>query len=295
MIRVQPGLRPEAVRQAARHTLFVEGRSPDSIDPEVLGILLDRTKVRVQPMGPSSYIRSVAEALHPHHPDYYFLVDRDHHDDPSVEQTWRNFPDDSSHNLLIWRRRELENYFLIPEYLASSSYLRCSQDELHAAILNAAHQQLWYDIANIIIVELREELKATWIRAFPTRGPFRDSQSAIAQLTARTEFGTHKRSVAQKLRLDLIEQRFHTRVNEFTGGVLPLQFGTGCWHERLRGKDLLPSVIDRCFRVQDTNGRVVRGSDANMAVAKELVRLPLEQQPEDFKQLFQLISARVNS
>src|SRR5260370_2335149 len=110
MVEIKRGVAPEEFRRAAAHTLFVEGSSDETIDPEVLRLLLKDMPLRIKAMGPSSHIRSVAEALHRHHPDYYFLVDRDHHDLHTVEECWQNFPLTTTNNLLIWRRRELEKY-----------------------------------------------------------------------------------------------------------------------------------------------------------------------------------------
>ena len=31
----------------------------------------------------------VAQALHEHHPHYYFIIDRDHQEDEIVESSWR--------------------------------------------------------------------------------------------------------------------------------------------------------------------------------------------------------------
>jgi len=80
--------------------------------------------IRIRPLGPSYSVKSVAEALHPFHPTYYFLIDRDyHHNDDFVGRCWDNFPDPATHNLLVWRYREIENYFLEPDYLAYSDFL----------------------------------------------------------------------------------------------------------------------------------------------------------------------------
>jgi hypothetical protein len=71
----------------------------------------------------------VAHALYQYHHDYYFLIDRDHHNDEEIEQYWEKFPDESTDNPLIWRRREIENYFLIPEYLILCSEHLCFLQE----------------------------------------------------------------------------------------------------------------------------------------------------------------------
>ena len=121
MIRVKSPVGPDEVRFDAGHVLFVEGRGDDAIDPTVLRVLLG-DQLRIEPLGASISVTSVAEALHQFHPNYYFLVDRDHHDYDFVEQCWSNFPEAGKRNLLVWRRREIENYFLDPDYLARSKF-----------------------------------------------------------------------------------------------------------------------------------------------------------------------------
>ena len=121
MIGVRAGVGADAVRFDARHVLFVEGGGAEAIDPTVLRALLG-SLLRIEPLGASFSVTSAAEALHPFHPDYYFLIDRDHHDDDFVERSWANFPDAGSQNLLVWRKREIENYFLdSPSRLTLSS------------------------------------------------------------------------------------------------------------------------------------------------------------------------------
>ena len=119
-IEVRRGIRSEEVRHHGQHVLFVEG-DKGSVDPEVLNKLFSN-KISIEPLGPSSSVKSVAKALQTYHPTYYFLIDRDHYDDSFVEKCWDDFPDPKTNNLLIWRRREIENYFLDPDYLSRSDF-----------------------------------------------------------------------------------------------------------------------------------------------------------------------------
>ena len=129
MISVTTGIRAEEVRLQGQHVLFVEGRDGNAVDPKVLNALFS-DGLRIEPLGSSFSVRSVAEALHPHHPTYYFLIDRDHYEHDFVERCWTHFPDPGTHNLLVWRRREIENYFLEPQYLVRSKYCRVSEERL---------------------------------------------------------------------------------------------------------------------------------------------------------------------
>ena len=124
MIGVRTPVGPEEVRFAAGHVLFVEGRGDDAIDPTVLRVLLGN-QLRIEPLGASFSVTSVAEALHQFHPNYYFLVDRDHHDYDFVEQCWSNFPEAGKRNLLVWHGERSRTTFWIQTTLrVPSSELR---------------------------------------------------------------------------------------------------------------------------------------------------------------------------
>jgi hypothetical protein len=79
-MQAKRNISPEEINFSSKHILFVEGNA-DSIDVEALGTILD---VNIEPMGPSYWIKSVAQALAPMHPTYYFLIDRDHYDDDNI-------------------------------------------------------------------------------------------------------------------------------------------------------------------------------------------------------------------
>ena len=73
MLGVRTGIRPESVRFQAGHVLFVEGKDENALDPKVLSELFDH-HLRIEPLGPAFSVKSVAEALHPHHPTYIGLT-----------------------------------------------------------------------------------------------------------------------------------------------------------------------------------------------------------------------------
>ena len=104
------------------------------MDPKILNTLLP-DEIRIELLGPSFSVKSVAEALHKHHTTYDFLIDRDHHDDEFVDRCWKEFPNPDTHNLLVWRHREIENDFLDPEYLSCSQYCRATEEFLSTQIV----------------------------------------------------------------------------------------------------------------------------------------------------------------
>jgi hypothetical protein len=298
MVGIKRGIEAEEARQSARHRLFVEGGN-SSIDSQVLTTLFTKNKINllVEPLAHSSNLRTVAQALYPYHPYYYFLIDRDHHDDPFVESCWRNFPDESTHNLLIWRRREIENYFLCPEYLARSEYLSCSREELKQCICEIASKRVFLDIANIVILQLKKELNKDWIEPFKDTGitEFSRRDTTLAKLMEKHKNAKQTCDILEKLRDYPLSDRFNKTIDEFFGdGQDELEFGHGSWLKMIKGKHVLPTVIDKCFRVKDAAGKYLQGRERCMEVVKSLLKLPLEDQPSDFNELYQLISARVS-
>ena len=293
MITVKTNIRPEEVLQKSRHVLFVEGGGKDSFDPKVLSELLD-SNIRIAPLGPSYSIKSVAEALFAHHPTYYFLVDRDHCDDEFVERCWRNFPDSETHNLLVWRRREIENYFLDPGYLIRSSYCKATQDQIEGKILQFANKRLFLDAANRTITSIREELKRSWIKTFTDPAEFPNRKAALAKLKNVGEFARHRAEVERKVSADEVEHRFHGYLDAMTGGQEKAAFGTGDWSRTIRGKHVFSQVINsNCFQVQVADGTAVKGREKINDVAKDLLQKGEEFQPEDFTALKNLINERI--
>jgi len=294
MTTIRQGVEADEVRQSAKYTLFVEGKDESVIDPEVLSTLLSNTPIQIKAMGPFSHILSVAEALHRHHPYYFFLVDRDYHDNSTVEKCWQLFPHEDTSNLLIWRKRELENYFLIPEYLERSQWLSCPVDELKEHIRNFAHERIFLDAANMVIVDCREKMKKNWITLFTNYEYFQTKEQALKQLLQKEEF-THKLlHVSEKLHQDSLTQCFDDIVSNLFGGQSELEFGRGTWLDMVSGKILLHIVINKCFRVKDAKGRHLQGEQRLMEVVKELLKLSLENQPDDFQELYRLISKQVH-
>jgi hypothetical protein len=293
MIEAKPGGPSEAVNQAAAHTLFVEGRGPDAIDPRALTRLLQDTAVSVKPLGPSYHVKSAAQALHPHHPNYYFLIDRDHHDEPEVNGSWANFPDTKKQNLLIWRKRELENYFLDLNYLALSKFLnKCNPAKLMEKLLQAAAERVFLDLANHTIAKIRETQKEKWIEKFTNPSEFTTSAKAISRLKGCTAFSERPTQITKQLEPASVEKVFRKLEAEYLDGSALPKENKGKWIDRMCGKPLLATLVNDCFKVTDTEGRTITGRAAVTLVAEELLQRELREQPTDFQELHSLISAR---
>jgi hypothetical protein len=285
---------PDEIRQSARHVLFVEGSGQYAIDKTAVENLLEE-KIRVEPLGASYQIRSAAEALHKHHPDYYFLIDRDHYDDRYVEQCWNNFPDPAISNLLIWRRREIENYFLIPEYITKSQWLSVSADKIYAHIIQHCKERIYLDAANQVIISVREKLKKNWITLFTKPQEINNKESAIKKLAEAGEFLSYEKLVSKTVQNQELIERFEKILADMTGGKEPVEYGCGKWIEMIRGKEILPGLVDSCFTAKDRSDNPLQGPQELKEVVRDLVKKPLSEQPADFQQLHRLISDRIKS
>lgn len=283
---------PQSINQGARYTLFVEG----TFDQQVLTAFFNAhpldVELRVQPFGSAISVRSAAEALHPYHPEYYFLVDRDHVDDDEVARSWEDFPDPRKHNILIWRRRELENYFLIPEYLLRSPFLRVDEERLRRCIREVCRRRLFLDAANHVITGLREGFKRKWIALLPDRpDQVRSRDAAQTRLENLEELPRRRDELAAAITPSALSERLGVVLRELGGEDGELLDQRGLWRERLRGKRVLPEVVQRCFQVWPEDGRVpLQGEASQREVAKNLVRRPLADQPEDLQALHRLLN-----
>ncbi|OQX30016.1 MAG: hypothetical protein B0D92_00645 [Spirochaeta sp. LUC14_002_19_P3] len=294
MISVKKSIRSEEVRHQGKHVLFVEGKDKDSFDPKVLNKLFDN-ELRIEPLGASFSVKSVAEALHPHHPSYYFLIDRDHQNEEFIQSCWKNFPCKETHNLLVWKRREIENYFLEPDYLVKSKYCQVSKEKLEQKILEFSKARLFFDAANYVIIAIREELKKNWIEKFTDPDDFSSKETALDKLKNAKEFKEHAANVSCQVSADELENRFNQCLNRMTGGQSEISFGTGLWLNMIQGKKVLSQIIhSECFKVQARNGTPVSGKEKLNAIIKDLLQQDESILPEDFNELKLLIKEQLN-
>jgi len=289
----------DLLRQQARHVLFVEGAKANvGFDVAVLGELLGDV-IDVKPLGASYSVSSVAEALHPYHADYYFLVDRDHQDDTMVNKSWDEFPNPNTNNLLVWRRREIESYFVISSFLehiemtgANPTRIRTTA-QIDEIVLKAFRKRLYFDAANQVIVKIREDNKANWITLFEKQSELPDAETARRRLVEHPAFTRKSTAFKKQIGRRAIKARFNEVLLGLTGGKDSLEFGYGTWLERLRAKPVWKAVANQCFKVVDRDGREIRGAEKAKHVALALVRRPLADQPDDFQTLHRMISRRV--
>jgi len=109
------------------------------------------------------------------------------------------------------------------------------------------------------------------------------------------EFSQYQQDFAQHTDSSNLERELDQILRSFRGESEDLVIGCGNWINLMRGKELLPTLISRCFRVKDESGTILQGKRAKIAFVKDLLAKDLDQQPEDFQQLCELVRQRIIS
>lgn len=294
MTSVKTGIRSGETKFGADHILFVEGCDSSAIDATVLRILFEN-KIHIEALGPSFYVNSVAQALYPTHPKYYFLIDRDHYDDDFVNQCWINFPDPEKSNLLVWKRKEIENYFIDPDYLSQSTYCKTSKDVLGEKVIQYAKERLFIDAVNLVIVTIREEIKKNQIQIFTNSSDFKTKDKAFKELLTRVEGLQIPEKLNEFVSKNHLEELLNLFLYKMTGNQENLEIGKGDWLHRISGKEILNKLLNSSyFPVKDSERNLLQGKDKIQEIVKDLLRKPEINQPYDFILLKNLILQRIH-
>ncbi len=295
-MNVQTGVSASSVLRGANHVVFVEGSDDDAFDPTVIRELLRSNglkSVEVRAIGPCDNVFQAAKAMVWKHPTYYFLADRDGLDSAYVETGWANFPKPDTYNLLHWRKRELENYFIDPHYLEKSEWLVKSPEVLRERILQEATRRLFLEASNLVLLKIRSGVlipPTTWFKQVEK---FTCRNDALNELQNAPGLLSRGSEIAALLASQNREQLFDEILNDLTGGKAQLEYGAGTWLERLSGKEIFRSISGALFQVQDAGGAIIQGIEQNYEVAKGLLKLPLNNQPTDFQELVQLLISKI--
>ena len=162
-------------------------------------------------------------------------------------------------------------------------------------ILQSANKRLFLDIANHVIISIREELKTNWIEKFSNPDDFPSKEIALERLKHDNRFSQHRTNLGKKISVRERERRFSKHLKVMTGGRNQLVFGVGDWLDMIQGKQVFAEVAQSsCFRVEAANGTVLQGYQKINEIVKELLRKPNNVQPTDFVKLKQLITERID-
>ncbi|MCC5848689.1 MAG: hypothetical protein JJU29_11390 [Verrucomicrobia bacterium] len=299
-MKIIQGVDASRALQSAQHKLFVEGSSDEEIDPIVIAELLLNSglpQVEVRPMGGCENVRSAAWAMVRHHPSYYFVIDRDDQSDQQVEDSWTSFPDADNANLIIWRKRELENYFIDPNYISQSNFLKkgFSKNRIAKVVLKEANRRLFLDAANLTLLSLHRDLRRPFCDHFANPADFQTIDDGRSRISELPELSDKVADITRLFSKSHVETLYDDFVNVLTGGAYPLMYGTGDWLTRMSGKEIFRAIAGQCFTVRSRTDEVIQGKEQNIEVAKDLLRLPLAQQPSDFQELVDKVRQRISA
>jgi hypothetical protein len=293
MVAVRTGVASQEVLQGAQHVLFVEG-TKEGLDVTVLHELV-MPKLRVEPLGPSFSVRSVATALHQFHPQYWFVIDRDDWDDAVVNASWANFPDPTKDNLLIWRRKELESYFLEPVWACNSRYTKpvTTPVALQSWLAAEANKVLLLEAANRVLIAKRNRIKGctgNLLAVKDVQGCTRDQ--VVEKLVASPLLASFASTTTSELAELQVRTAFEDEVAKLSGGIDPLAWDQGRWRDLISAKPLFRSMVNQWFEVPDqSKGGKARltGRDAVRAVAVDLLKNHQDTMPADFSELKRIL------
>lgn len=279
-----------------RFILFVEGEIDALILEILLGdsgtIFVKNEDIRVKTLGGCSTIKSAAGSMHKIYPNYFFLIDRDYHTKEFVDKCWKDFPKPGKKNLLVWRRTEIENYFLDPDYLFSSRFCCSSRGELERKILDISSKRLFLDAANHIVMTINDKFKTANAETFSNPAEFSDRNAALEKLeTVRESFENHAADLVPIISMDGIKRSYDSFLSDMTGNREELAFGVGSWLEMTAGKEILNEVVvnSQCFRFPRDKPALQDKSKKLEAVIRDVLSRGEESLPDDFRAVRGLI------
>ena len=150
------------------------------------------------------------------------------------------------------------------------------------------------DVANHVVIHIREELKENWIKKFTNPEEFSTEQDALRKLQKANEFGRYSNKVQKKVSPAELKRRFSEFLERMTGGQEQLGFGVGEWLDLIQGKKVFNQVVNSaCFRVTKADDTALSGREKMNEIVEDLLRKGDAVQPEDFTKLKSLIVARI--
>ena len=283
----------DAINQSLEHKLFVEGS--DEFDVKVLKQLFESHSdfnIEVIQLGKSKNVSSAAENLYPSHPNHYFVIDRDCLSDEKVEESWNNFPNSNTNNLLIWRKREIENYFLDPKYIVKSRYIKPKCD-IEKEIINNAQERLFSDIANRLITEHEHCFKKG---ANKKLEPSLSREKTFDLLVARIIELKKNCSIPDKEQItDALSKRFNEILVQYTKGGEQLELNKGSWLDLISGKEIMNTIFNNCFDVKGDSGQIPKSpKEKTKKIVEDLLKQDIDAQPKDFRDIVEIIKRRVH-
>lgn len=241
-IEIQTEIEPSDINNGSTRVLFVEGFDKKT-DASVLTDFFHN--INIKGLGASLSLKSAASAFMECFPLYYFIIDRDGHTESDVNQAWDDFKNKKT-NLLIWRKKEFESYFLDPQLLLESRYIKkgVTEEALQSKIIQFAKDKVYWYALRRTIVSLREKIKRNWI-SIPKyhEGVFDSIQSSVDYILKSENYHSHKRELPSVLEDDNVMRIYTSELQILTGGASELTWDVGSWLDLIPAKKVLNDVI----------------------------------------------------
>lgn len=290
----------ERLAGGPERVLYVEGRK-GSLDPHALTPLLAPFAVDVRAIGGCDELAAAVRALRWADEaaadliakrEHYCILDRDHRSDEEVEATWEG-PFTGELPLLYWRRHEIENYFVEPEFLIQSRYVKNSATvaKMERKLLVVAREHVYLDAANLVIKELRAKSKHFELEEFKLKeAAFGSPDEARESLLSARNYDACKRRRSRLFGKKRLTSRFDHYLGLMVGksAECPLGMGQGRWLQLMEGSKLAPAVIaGQFFQVPRGDGGNLQGRPMFRRVVEDLMRRfdELEYKPQDLVEL----------
>ena len=209
-------------------------------------------KLPIDRLGSRNILIGGAKAFFPIEPYFYFLIDRDHHSDLDVEDYWRKFPVANEPNILIWRRKELENYLIDPDLFCTSSGVKASKDEVTSRLLEIVQSSLYFDTARLIVSEIRSDFEKwgnqVWKEFNQTKSSHINASKSIEYLSDIIKQLETPQFIKIST-LPFLNVKYHEKLNIMTGGADSIQIGKGRWLELIQGKLVFDKLFSEFFKM----------------------------------------------
>lgn len=249
-------------------TLYVEGKR-GGIDEQVMRNACEGISLDVHALGGSSNLRNLAVPFSNLYKNVYFLIDRDHRIDSEVENIISEFQ--GGGNLLIWEKRELENYFLDVEFLSKSKYLS-NAECLKKTMLEEAQKRIYRDAAESAFLELLYEFNIRkYFKKKFTIGKFNTKESAERELKS-TNLKKYEHHLGKCFTMERLLQKFERKLNLISGGYKKLNYHNNNWANIMNGSDLLEKISkSSAFSFKDAESDLTGKKDKHVIIVLEIM------------------------
>ena len=281
----------------SKKIIYVEGESELSLDVNVITELLSpSTDIEVHFVGGCDNVLAAMQAFakidnqkEKGDLKQYFIIDRVDRADNEVNECWENGIFTKENNKLIWRRNELENYFIEPNFLIQSKYWNPKkiEEDLIKDLIKEAQKRIYFDAANLVIKKLIRYLEYTEISKFKFNEiNFSSEESAENILISNPIYNGEQEDHNKLFTANWLREQYHSFLEIFFGSNTSrkIEMGQGKWLERMFGKELMNSIINhRYFIVKGTTGKNITGENLRKRVTRALVKniIDIKKPPQD--------------